>query len=110
MEIRTQIPFFQEKVIARVSLIFRRKFSVARKRAPHGAANSQHSRPRRKIFVVEKQREKIGVELSGVNQEAINVPFCHSQEKFHNVVLEGVRNISDTFKIPLCNCFCKGTN
>ena len=29
-------------------------------------------------------------------QEARNTLFCPSQEKFHTVVLQGVRNISDT--------------
>jgi hypothetical protein len=34
---------------------------------------------------------------SELDQEARNTPFCPSQEKFHTVVLRGVRNISDAF-------------
>ena len=34
-------------------------------------------------------------------EEARNTPFCPSQGKFHTVVLRGVRNISETRKIPL---------
>jgi hypothetical protein len=30
-----------------------------------------------------------------MHKEARNTPFCHSQEKFHTVVLSGVRNISE---------------
>ena len=30
-----------------------------------------------------------------VAEEARNTPFCPSQEKFHTVVLRGVRNISE---------------
>ena len=33
-------------------------------------------------------------------READNTPFCPSQEKFHTVFLQGVRNISDTLKNP----------
>ena len=31
-------------------------------------------------------------------QKERNIPFCPSQEKFHSVVLKGLRKISDTFK------------
>ena len=33
-------------------------------------------------------------------QEARNTLFCRSREKLHNVVLKGVRNISDTLQNP----------
>jgi hypothetical protein len=32
----------------------------------------------------------------GIDTEARNTPFCPSQDKFHTVVLRGVRNISET--------------
>ena len=39
----------------------------------------------------------LGGVLSGdIGQEARSTIFCHSQKKFHTVVLKGVRNISDT--------------
>ena len=34
-------------------------------------------------------------------KEARNTPFCPSHEKFHSVVLRGVRNMFEPRKIPL---------
>ena len=35
-----------------------------------------------------------------VHQEFRNTIFCPSREKFHTVILEGARNVSDTLENP----------
>jgi hypothetical protein len=49
-------------------------------------------------LIQENQREILyrNKEQWGSNQEARNAPLCPSHEKFDTVVLQDVRNISDT--------------